>query len=456
MKIPPAAKVGLLTIIALVLLIFSIMWLKGRSLASGERLSVQFGDVDGMRPGSMVQIMGIRIGQVEQVIPVVTNDNSFVKVNFIITKEGVDIPKGSVISVQQSGIIGEKFLEITPPPLNKVELPVSSQKYDIQKGIPVLLRYENKNYRVGEVKGSQIISKVVEEYKTTRKGIELNEVVKDYYEISYIIDRAGLEIPEMSNFRMQDDMKALVIEPPAEYIVHIPADKKKFTTEDPLRIKKFMELQVESAEALKATNDKINQLLQPEQIDNLKDTLRNTKILTARATDIMDQANLLMIDSKSDLKRLVDSSANLSDNMITVSDNINAIIGDPQLRSDIIETVHSIKQSTNELRDIISDPNLKETIALTKETSANVSELVTYLKDAASNKELKEKLSTTITNLNQSLDKLSELLERTDRITANQEGNIKQIVTDSAEISQNMKKFSKKLNKRFLLFRLLF
>ena len=42
MKLPPAAKVGLLTIVALGLLIVSLMWLKGRTLASGEHFSVMF------------------------------------------------------------------------------------------------------------------------------------------------------------------------------------------------------------------------------------------------------------------------------------------------------------------------------------------------------------------------------------------------------------------------------
>ena len=93
---------------------------------------------------------------------------------------------------------------------------------------------------------------------------------------------------------------------------------------------------------------------------------------------------------------------------------------------------------------------------MTKETTKNISELVSYIKDTANNQEIKDKLDNTITNLNTSLDKLSLLLERTDNLTASQEENIKKIISDSSDISDNMKKFSKKLNKRFLLFRLLF
>ena len=456
MKIPPAAKVGLLTIVSILVLIFCLMWLKGRTLASGERFTVSFHDVDGMRPGSMVQIMGLRVGQVEDVIPVVSEKDSHVKVNFIITSDKVFIPNGSDLSVQQSGIIGEKFLEITPPEIKNKKIPVGNEQLNIKKGIPIKLVYKGANHVIGEVKSAEIVSEAKEEYKTTRKGIELTNVVKNFYDIKYIITRAGLELPEDSTYEVADKANALIVTPPDKYVVNIPPADKKFTTTDPLRIKTFMELQVESAQALKQTNEKINVLLEPEQIENLKDTLKNTKILTARATDVLDEANSLMINSRSDLERLVDTSTKLSENIITISDNINAIIGDPQLRSDILDTVHSVKQSMDELNVIISDPNLKETIALTKDTTKNVSELVTYLKDAASNDELKTRLDKTITNLNTSLDKLSILLDRTDDLTTSQEENIKKIISESTEISTNMKKFSKKLNKRFLLFRLLF
>lgn len=456
MKIPPAAKVGLLTLISIAVLVFSLMWLKGRTLATGERFTVQFHDVDGMRAGSMVQLMGMRVGQVENVEPVVTNIDNYVKVDFLITSTQIKIPKGSQISVQQSGIIGEKFLEVTPPVINVVEIALNDGNIKAKKGIPVKFLYKDKKYDIGEVKGSEIISKILEEYKTTKKGVSLSEAVKNYNEISYIITRAGLTIPDTSTYELADNGKYLLITPPAEFIVQIPKEDVLFTTVDPLRIKEFLELQVESAAALKATNDKINQLLEPEQIETLKDTLRNTKLLTATATSVLDEANSMMVDSKDDLRTLVESSSKLSENMITISDNINSIIGEPELKEDILSTVHSVKQSTEELNKIISDPNLKETISLTRETSKNVSELVAYFKDVAENEKLKDKLNNTINNLNSSLDKLSTLLTRTDNLTASQEENVKKIITESTEISTNMKKFSSKLNKHFLLFRLLF
>ena len=127
MRFSSSFKVGLLTLISLLILIFGILWIKGRALSAGERLSVDFKDVNGMRPGSGVQLMGFRVGQVEEITPVINADNSYVKVKFVITEPDVTIPPASTISIQQSGIIGEQFLEITPPKVRTIFLPITKK-----------------------------------------------------------------------------------------------------------------------------------------------------------------------------------------------------------------------------------------------------------------------------------------------------------------------------------------
>ena len=104
MKMSPSFKVGILTLVALIILLFTVLWIKGRSFSSAERIEVHFKDVNGMRPGSGVQMMGLRVGQVEEIIPVVDGESSYVKMKFVITEPGITIPKASMLSIQQSEI----------------------------------------------------------------------------------------------------------------------------------------------------------------------------------------------------------------------------------------------------------------------------------------------------------------------------------------------------------------
>ena len=68
-------------------------------------------DVDGLIDGSPVRYMGIQIGYVNQV-DIVGED---VYVKFIVTQKGLKIPKGSITTVEFTGLGGSKSLEIYPP-----------------------------------------------------------------------------------------------------------------------------------------------------------------------------------------------------------------------------------------------------------------------------------------------------------------------------------------------------
>ena len=68
---------------------------------------------------------------------------------------------------------------------------------------------------------------------------------------------------------------------------------------------------------------------------------------------------------------------------------------------------------------------------------------------------LKTKITTSIDNLNTAMYEVTEALETINGEKGDKE-NLKQIMTDASETVSNLRKFSEKLNKRFLLFRLLF
>lgn len=108
-KVSSSLKVGILTVTALIILIFTVLWIKGRSLSSGERIEVIFHDINGIRAGSGVQMMGLRIGQIEEIIPVVAGKDSHVKVKFVITEKGVKIPHLQQFQFSNQGLSANNF-----------------------------------------------------------------------------------------------------------------------------------------------------------------------------------------------------------------------------------------------------------------------------------------------------------------------------------------------------------
>jgi len=456
MKLSPAVKVGILTLISIFILIFGIMWLKGRSISAGERLEVIFHDIDGMRPGSAVQMMGIRIGQVEDVIPVIGKENNYVKVRFVITEPNIKVPDASVISIQQSGIIGEKFLEITPPSPNNIYIPIKKHiKKFLQEGADVELLVAGDYAKIGEIKNSEILD------SKTLNCDARKEIKTPYsYKIEYVITKPGFVIPKYSNFSLVPDENTdsfkLQITPPENVILQTPEFQSKFTVIEPIRIKEFLNIQMESAAALKETNDKINELLSDKFINDIKVTLDNTKDFSEKASNVMDQASEILASSKDDITKLISLSTRLSGNMIVLTDNLNNVIGDKRFKTSLISTSQSIQKSSEEISKLLTNSKLQESLVNINTTTKDLSEIVKYVNDMTKDEEFNNKLSSTLTNLDTSITQLSQVLDTVNELTTDEKSNIKEIINNSKVISKDMKKFSNKLNKRFLLLRLLF
>lgn len=446
-----AIKVGLLALISIALLVFVLIWLRGRGISTGETFTVSFRDVDGLREGASVQMMGIRVGFVESVKAITRSGRYSVNVVFSMLPEAkVEIPRGSKLSIEQSGIVGDKFLEITPPQLQEVTLSTfDAQTEKVHAGIPVKFSYDDGYRTVG----------IVEKVEQNRD----NTMIR--HRLFYRINVPGALIPDNPVFELSmadtgEFFLLVVPQDPASadaLLSRVFEPSAKFTIENPMRIKRFLEIQMESAEALKVTNDKVNQLLSEDTINTLNNTLKNTEVLTARATEVLDSAEKLFQTSSRDLERLVGTSEKLAEDLTVVSNNLNDVIGDKQLKQDVVSTVHSIEESSRALNAIINDPAVKETLAATRDTTKNASELMATLKTTAQDKQLQERLDNSLTLLNTSMNKLSTVLDNVETITGDEDdASLKATVADLRETSKNLKELSKKFSGRFTLFKLLF
>lgn len=83
-------------------------------------------DVDGIIKGSPARMMGIHIGYVRKVKII----NDMVFVDFIINQDGIEIPKGSKVTVEFTGLGGSKSIEIYTP---KDKVPKGSQTFEVQQ-----------------------------------------------------------------------------------------------------------------------------------------------------------------------------------------------------------------------------------------------------------------------------------------------------------------------------------
>ncbi len=449
MKLSSSFKVGILALLALFIFFCTVLWVKGRAFSNAERIEIMFKDVNGIRPGSAVQMMGLRVGQVEEITPVVTGESSYIKLKFVITEKNIKIPRASMISIQQSGLIGEQFLEITPPKMKAVYIP--DTRIALDKGAKIQIKLDDKYYDVGYVKRAQILSRSVLPLNIQPR---INTLYA--YKYDYIIDLPGLILPEFMEGEIISDggeMK-LRIRPLDNMPIPYPIQNSPYTILEPMRIADFLDLQYQAAESLTETNKKINELLDERLVMDLRQSVENIKHLTAQATTTLSKAELLIDDSRKDLNSVMNMMNSVSNNFNTLSGNVNGILSDPKFKPTMLQTANSLNNLACKLTPILGSVDAQKFASDLNTTMSNVAEISNSVNRMSNDTKLKNNLLITIDNVNRALCNISNTLEVVN--STKDKNNIKQVMEDTASTVHNLKTFSEKLNKRFLIFRLLF
>ena len=301
--------------------------------------------------------MGLKVGQVEEITPIVEGEDSFVNVKFVITDPSVQIPEASSFSIQQSGLIGELFLEITPPKVNTIYIPMVDNKI-LYKNDKVQMKLSGKYYDVGVIKGAEVV---------TRDSIPFNYKnsisTPKAYKVEYFINLPGLILPEFlrgSAVRDEDSLKLRIV-PLDELPLQYPKQKSPYTIIEPLRLSDFMDWQYRAAETLTETTQKVNEILTDETIIDLKRTIANVNALSARSSVTLDKVDTLLDSSKQDIEQLLAMTQQATEDFGKLSANVNNIIGDKQFKKTLLSTADSVDKLSQNLNKIMDAADAEQT-----------------------------------------------------------------------------------------------
>ncbi len=452
MKLSSGFKVGVLTLAAILILVFTVLWVKGRSISAGERITVAFKDVNGLRAGSGVQMMGVRIGQVESLEPKINSENSYIELKFVITEPDVKIPEASTISIQQTGIIGEQFLEVTPPQIQTIYVPLKGKNI-LHVGDKVQTILSKELHDIGVIKSAELV-----ETKGLPKIISKDIPSKMAIKVGYIIDLPGLELPELLRGEIKNDSngETLRLSPVKDVVLQMPQTTSPYTIIEPMRVSDFLKLQYRSANALAETNEKLSAILSDDVMKDIQQVIKNADELTANATVAIDKASALIDVSKDEISTLSTQVNDLTVKLNKIADSVIDVTSDKDFAKNVNETMDNINKLSGNVNKIIEDPETEKLLCDLKVTMKNVSELSECLNKMSKDPRVRAEISRTVKNLNEALCKLTVTLDTVNYATEDQRDELKQSIKDVEATTANVKKFSEKLNKRFLLFRLMF
>lgn len=352
-------------------------------------------------------------------------------------------------------MIGELFLEITPPKTRTVYIPMLS-RHLLYKNDPVQMKLSDKYYDVGLIKSVEVLSRdsVPFNYK--------NNIRTPYaYKVDYFINLPGLIMPEFLKGAAVNDGEShkLRLTPLDDMPLAYPSQDSPYTIIEPMRLSDFMDWQYRAAETLTETTRKVNEILTDQTIADLKTTIKNLDQLTAKSNDTLGKIDELLDSSKSDIEQLLAMTKQATDDFSKLSANINNIIGDEQFKTTMLSTADSVDKLAKNLNKVMDAADAEQTGKNLKIIAENLSQISESINAMTSDDKLKKQVTTAITNVNNAMAQAATALETMNRVNPSnpaQTSDLQQIVDDTVVTTSNLRKFSEKLNKRFLLFRLLF
>jgi len=106
-------SVGLFVMLGLAALFYMAVTIGGAGMASAseQTLVARFDSSSGLKSGAFVEIAGVRIGKVTDIS---LDDENFEAVVLMRLPKNIEIPDDSVASIRTAGIIGDRFIKISP------------------------------------------------------------------------------------------------------------------------------------------------------------------------------------------------------------------------------------------------------------------------------------------------------------------------------------------------------
>lgn len=113
MKFTKEIKAGLIALLAIVGFVILFQFMKGKSLFTTDNIFyAKFDNVEGLAASNPVSINGLKVGQVDQIIPVTDNDG---KIHFVVKvtiDDGFKFSKKSTIEIFEPGLMSGKEMRI--------------------------------------------------------------------------------------------------------------------------------------------------------------------------------------------------------------------------------------------------------------------------------------------------------------------------------------------------------
>ncbi len=357
-------RVGMFTVIALILLLWGWGWLKNITFRPPQRFIVQFHDVAGLNKNATVNINGVRVGIVED-IDLKAKGQVFVHAR--VTAPNVVVTKGSKFTIQTLGLVGAKYLEVTLPE----ELPGEPPPPPLQPDEVVIGQ--------DPVRVELVMNDIATSISAVIRSARSDQFQKRWRDTLLNLNQASAKLNKnMDHFTRAADALADgsdQLGEVAERAKPALANAGGFFNQG---TRTMRDIDILSTE-LRGTNQRVNTILEkPINAADLKQTMDRAKEVADQIAVATHEINTTLADpaTRKDLITIMDKLSQSTQNVQNSVSTVQGLANDKQLRGELRDNIIMVNNALSQLGPLLNNPafqsNLQDTMCKVNKTSQDL------------------------------------------------------------------------------------
>ena len=351
-------SVGLLILIGVGLFGALVLWLRGLSPGSRSyRLTVEFKNTPGMLIGTVVRYRGVPVGRILEI----DTGANLVDVIVEIAQGDLRIPSGSIVQANQTGLIGEVFLDILPRvELTEADLALSPYGQECNGAVIVC-----EGDRLRGISGASYESLVlsVEELVNLLSEPELIEDIKTIVNNTTQLTASAAQLTtELTSLTqsVQEEIGPLTasaknatdsVGKAAQQLQLTASEANKLLATNRVGLVSILDNINASSDRLRTIMDTLTPAVtEGELVQNLETLSANAAAASTDLREIVDElntsTNIVM------LQQTLESARDVFQSAQKIMSDVDELTGDPSLRNSVRDLINGLSGLVSSTQDL--------------------------------------------------------------------------------------------------------
>lgn len=308
MKFTKEIKAGLIALLAIIGFVFLFQFMKGKSLFTTDNIFfAKFDNVEGLAASNPVSINGLKVGQVDKIIPITEKDGKIHFVVKVIIDDNFEFSKKSTLEIFEPGLMSGKEMRV-----NLAYGQPMAKDGDTLEGAFKLSMMNNISSQIGPVKDQlQVVLKRVDSLTNNA-----NQLLDDQNraEIKALLMNLNRTVSSFESTSRQTNAMLANNDPRVQKMLdnaNLATISARTTIDKYGKVAEAVDVQKlnNTIDKLSVTSDKLNGVISGIQNgDGTLGKLTKDEVLYNNLTTATDNLNKLIEDMKANPKRYINFS----------------------------------------------------------------------------------------------------------------------------------------------------